>query len=144
MLGIAGATGHMGHNMCRWRGEGAEKAWGTRRLAAGAGRVIEWWQAGWENQIPLAAVAAGFSSPGEEEMRISTGALAVLVAGVVLTAFCIDTTSLAASASIGDAAGAWPAPDRAAAPKRAGRRIASASHDRRHRSLLQPRGVWLS
>ena len=55
--------GHRGHNMCRWRGGGAEKAWRKRRLAAGPGPVIEWWQAGWENQDPLAAVAAGFSSP---------------------------------------------------------------------------------
>ena len=66
-------------------------------------------------------------------MRIRTGALAVLVAAVVRTAFCVDTTSLAASASVGDAAGAWAAPDRTATPKSAERL-----------SLLRPRGVWLS
>ena len=76
-------------------------------------------------------------------MRIRTGALAVLVAAVVLTAFCVDTTSLAASASIGDAAGAWAAPDRAA-PKSAERRIGSASPGRGRLSLLRSRGVWWS
>src|SRR5690349_9759354 len=109
--------------MCRWRGDGAEKAWRTRRLAAGAGRVIEWWQAGWEDQNPLAAVAAGFCSPeGNEEMRVRTGALAVLVAAVARIAFCAGTASLAASASVGDGAGAWAAPGRMAAPKGAERR----------------------
>ena len=63
-------------------------------------------------------------------MRITTGALAVLVAAVARTAFCRDMTSLAASAPVGDPAGAWAAPDRAAAPKGAGRRSGSASHDR--------------
>ena len=77
-------------------------------------------------------------------MRIRTGALAVLVAAVVLTAFCVDTTSLAASAPVGAAAGAWVAPGRAATPKGAERRIGSASHDRRRLSLPRPRGVWLS
>jgi hypothetical protein len=76
-------------------------------------------------------------------MRISTGALAVLVAAVALTTFCVDTTSLAASASIGDAAGAWAAPDRTAAPKRA-ERIGSAPPDRGRLGLLRPRGGWLS
>ena len=66
-------------------------------------------------------------------MRIRTGALAVLVAAVVL-----------AAASVGDAAGAWAAPNRAAAPKGAERRIGSASPDRRRLGLLRPRGVWWS
>ena len=52
-------------------------------------------------------------------MRIRTGALAVLVAAVVRTAFCVDTTSLAASAPSGGAARAWPAPDRTATPNSA-------------------------
>ena len=77
-------------------------------------------------------------------MGISTGALAVLVGAVVFTAFCVDTTSLAASASAGDAAGGWAAPDRMAAPKGAERRIGSASPDRGRLSLLRLRGVWWS
>ena len=77
-------------------------------------------------------------------MRVRTGVLAVLVAAVVRTAFCVDTTSLAASASVGDAAGAWAAPDRAATPKGAERRIGSASRDRGRLSLLRPGGVWWS
>ena len=77
-------------------------------------------------------------------MGISTGALAVLVGAVVFTAFCVDTTSLAGSASIGDAAGAWAAPDRMAAPKSADRRTGSASPDRRRLSLLWLRGGWWS
>ena len=77
-------------------------------------------------------------------MRIRTGALAVLVAAVVLTAFCVHTTSLAASAPGGDAAGASPAPDRTATAKSAEGRTGSASHDRRRLSLPRPRGVWLS
>jgi hypothetical protein len=114
-------------------------------LVAGAGRVIEWWQAGWEDQNPLAAVAAGFCSlEGNEEMRIRTGVLAVLVAAVVRTAFCVGTASLAASASSGDAAGGWAAPDRAAVPKGAERRIGSASPGRGRLILLRPPGVWLS
>ena len=136
--------GPHGHNMCRWRGGGVEKAWRTRRLVAGPGRVIEWWPGGWENQTPPAAVAAGSLRRGKRKMRIRTGALAVLVAAVVLTAFCVHTTSLAASAPSGDAAGASPAPDRTATSKSAERRIGSASHDRRRLSLLWPRGVWLS
>jgi hypothetical protein len=77
-------------------------------------------------------------------MRVRTGVLAVLVAAVVVTVFCAGTTSLGGSASIGDAAGAWAAPDRAATPKSAERRIGSASPDRRRVSLLRPPGVWLS
>jgi len=77
-------------------------------------------------------------------MRIRTGALAVLVAAVVLTAFCAGTASLAASTPSGDAAGAWAAPDRAATPKGAERRIGSASPDRRRLGLLRPPGVWWS
>ena len=76
-------------------------------------------------------------------MRARTGVLAVLVAAVVCTAFCAGAASLAASASIG-AAGAWAAPDRAAVPKGAERRIGSASPDRGRLSLLRPRGVWWS
>jgi len=76
-------------------------------------------------------------------MRIRTGALAVLAGAVALTAFCAGTASLAASASIGDGAGAWAAADRAA-PKGAERRIGSASPDRRRLSLLRPPGVWWS
>jgi hypothetical protein len=77
-------------------------------------------------------------------MRIRTGGLAVFVAAVVRTAFCAGTASLAASASIGDAAGAWAAPDRAAAANSAERRIGSASPDRGRLSLLRPPGVWWS
>ena len=77
-------------------------------------------------------------------MRVRTGALAVLAAAVVCTAFCIGTASLAASASIGDGAGAWAAADRMATPKGAERRIGSASPDRGRLSLLRPRGGWWS
>jgi hypothetical protein len=76
-------------------------------------------------------------------MRIRTGALAVLVVAVARTAFCAGTASLAASASIGAADGAWAAPDRAA-PRGAERRIGSASPDRGRLSLLRPPGVWWS
>ena len=77
-------------------------------------------------------------------MRVRTGVLAVLVAAVVRTAFCAGTTSLAASAPVGAAAGAWAASGRAATPKGAERRIGSASRDRGRLSLLRPRGVWWS
>lgn len=70
-------------------------------------------------------------------MRIRAGGLAVLGAAVVRTAFCVDMTSLAASASVGDPAGAWAAPGRAAAPNSA-ERIGSASPDRGRLSLLRP------
>jgi hypothetical protein len=122
----------------RRRGESMENRAGWPRVLGGllsggrrAGRI----------RTLLRPLRPGSLRRREEEMRIRTGALAVLVAAVVLTAFCADTTSLAAAAPAGDAAGAWAAPDRMAVPKGADRRIGSAS-DRRRRSPPAA-GGWL-
>jgi pimeloyl-ACP methyl ester carboxylesterase len=58
-----------------------------------------------------------------EKMRIRTGAFAVRVAATVVTTLGLATTSLPAGASIGDAAGAWPASGRTATPNSAERML---------------------
>jgi len=57
----------MAHNLCRRDGEGVEEAWKRAHSLVDPWLDIERRQAGDENRTCLAAVAAGFSSLGEEK-----------------------------------------------------------------------------